>query len=181
MALNSAEGRPYTTTGTVEYTKDSPTEDLYRNVYEDTTGSLTLEEQEKRSTNLERTTTEVRVEDLRPSADHFTLRTNGFALKKLAVPNDIDWEDKKMVGLQRANHMLQPPRPNLYFSSILAGSFSWASLDCRISPAAMMLKFFTNCQVEGQYYPLAAEMLKKETGASRVHIFDHTLRQGHVR
>lgn len=36
-------------------------------------------------------------------------------------------------------------------------------------------------EVQRKYYPLVEELLRKETGASRVHIFDHTLRRGAVR
>jgi len=35
-------------------------------------------------------------------------------------------------------------------------------------------------QVEEKYYPVVEELLKRETGATRVKVFDHTLRQGQV-
>ena len=35
-------------------------------------------------------------------------------------------------------------------------------------------------QVKDQYYPEVKEMLKRVTGATRVEIFDHTLRSGHI-
>lgn len=35
-------------------------------------------------------------------------------------------------------------------------------------------------QVSQRYYPLVEKLLLEATGASRVHIFDHTLRKGHI-
>ena len=35
-------------------------------------------------------------------------------------------------------------------------------------------------QVKDQFYPEVKEMLKRVTGATRVEIFDHTLRNGHI-
>lgn len=49
------------------------------------------------------------------------------------------------------------------------------------SPLQMPTASGVNLQVEAQYYPIAEELLRRETGATRVKIFDHTLRQGHVR
>ena len=36
-------------------------------------------------------------------------------------------------------------------------------------------------QVEELYYPALEALLKQQTGASRVHVFDHTQRRGSVR
>ncbi len=33
-------------------------------------------------------------------------------------------------------------------------------------------------QVKARYYPEVQELLKRTAGASRVHIFDHTIRKG---
>ena len=33
-------------------------------------------------------------------------------------------------------------------------------------------------QVKAKYYPGVQELLKRTAGASRVHIFDHTIRKG---
>lgn len=35
-------------------------------------------------------------------------------------------------------------------------------------------------EVAAKYYPEVEKLLKRATGASRVHIFDHTLRKGHI-
>jgi len=36
-------------------------------------------------------------------------------------------------------------------------------------------------QIKSVYYPEMEKLLKKATGASRVHIFDHTLRKGTIK
>ncbi|KAK9817716.1 hypothetical protein WJX72_001133 [[Myrmecia] bisecta] len=36
-------------------------------------------------------------------------------------------------------------------------------------------------QVKARYYPAVEQLLKQATGATRVHIFDNTIRRGHVR
>lgn len=36
-------------------------------------------------------------------------------------------------------------------------------------------------QVSARYYPLVHDLLKEVTGATRVHIFDNTVRNGHIR
>ncbi len=36
-------------------------------------------------------------------------------------------------------------------------------------------------QIKSVYYPMMEKLLKKATGASRVHIFDHTLRKGTIK
>ncbi len=36
-------------------------------------------------------------------------------------------------------------------------------------------------QIKSVYYPVMEKLLKKATGASRVHIFDHTLRKGTIK
>ena len=35
-------------------------------------------------------------------------------------------------------------------------------------------------QVQSRYYPLVEKLLLEVTGGSRVHVFDHTLRQGKI-
>ena len=36
-------------------------------------------------------------------------------------------------------------------------------------------------QIKSVYYPMLEKLLKKATGASKVHIFDHTLRKGSIK
>ena len=36
-------------------------------------------------------------------------------------------------------------------------------------------------QIKSVYYPMMEKLMKKATGASRVHIFDHTLRKGTIK
>ncbi len=36
-------------------------------------------------------------------------------------------------------------------------------------------------QIKSVYYPMMEKLLKNATGASRVHIFDHTLRKGTIK
>lgn len=92
------------TTGTVYYTKDSPNEELYSYVYKDAAGANSTEKQQAGSpfTNLERIETQVQVRDLRPIADSFSLEKNGFVLRSLRVPNDIDWTNKEDVSPSKA-------------------------------------------------------------------------------
>ena len=83
------------TTGTVYYTKDSPLE-LYSYVYKKEPG-VKPEDQKEEFSNLERLETEVQVNDVRSIADSLSLGRNGFVLRKLNVPHDIDWTNKEEV------------------------------------------------------------------------------------
>ena len=79
------------TTGTLYYLKDSNTE-LYTRVYKSEAG----EETKENFSNLKRLETDVVLENLRPKAEAFTLKRNGFTFTKLDPP-DINWEDKGQV------------------------------------------------------------------------------------
>ena len=83
------------TTGTVFYTKDAP-HDLYSYVYKKEPG-VKPEDQKEEFSNLERLETEVQVADVRPVADNLSLEKNGFVLRKLHVPDSIDWTNKEEV------------------------------------------------------------------------------------
>ena len=37
------------------------------------------------------------------------------------------------------------------------------------------------CQVSAAYYAALERVIKQETGATRVHVFDHTIREGSIR
>ena len=37
------------------------------------------------------------------------------------------------------------------------------------------------CQVSAAYYTALESVIKQETGATRVHVFDHTIREGSIR
>ena len=80
-----------TTTATLYYLKDTNTE-LYTRVYKSEPG----EEAKENFSNLERLETNVELEDLRPKAEEFTLKRNGFTLTNLDPP-EINWEDKAQV------------------------------------------------------------------------------------
>ncbi len=83
------------TTGTVYYTKDSP-HDLFSYVYKKDP-SAKPENQKEEFSNLERIETEVQVTDVRPIAASLSLEKNGFILRKLDVPQKIDWSNKEEV------------------------------------------------------------------------------------
>lgn len=84
------------TTGTVYYTKENTSEPLYSHVYKreplQTPGS-----QQDETSNIERIETHVKITDLRPLAESFSLKQNGFILRKFIVPRNIDWSSKEEV------------------------------------------------------------------------------------
>lgn len=84
------------TTGTVYYTKESP-HDLYTHVYKKEP-DVKPQDQKEEFSNLERIETEVEVRDVRPIANSLSLEKNGFVLRKLEVPTDIDWSSKEQVN-----------------------------------------------------------------------------------
>lgn len=84
------------TTGTVYYTKES-SYDLYTHVYKKEP-DVKPQDQKEEFSNLERIETEVEVRDVRPIANSLSLEKNGFVLRKLEVPNDIDWSNKEQVN-----------------------------------------------------------------------------------
>jgi len=65
-------------------------------------------------------------------------------------------------------------------------AFSHASLLLFYPPTSRVfhmchINFWTFMQVQSRYYPLAERFLKELTGASRVHVFDNTVRHGHIK
>lgn len=100
MTVINGQNPLQATTGTVDYTRKPAHGPLYRYVYEGSVAATagTAAEQAQKSTNLDKATTQVRVEDVRPIADQFSLEKNGFILRRLAVPDTIDWENKAEVS-----------------------------------------------------------------------------------
>ena len=50
-----------------------------------------------------------------------------------------------------------------------------------IGPLLDAIKARDALQIKSVYYPMMEKLLTKATGASRVHIFDHTLRKGTIK
>ena len=144
-------------------------------------------------TNLEHIETEVPFIDLRTVEDQegqFTLERNGFQLEQLHVPSDIDWTDDDKVGFTPTRTRCCEV-PVVKLAAAAAALFSLrthrtmcvcnqVSLSHRL--AACILSVLRNdlClqQVAARYYPEVEALLKQVAGASRVHIFDHTIRMG---
>jgi len=56
-----------------------------------------------------------------------------------------------------------------------------ASLHLVIACALLAEMAHNALQIKSIYYPMMEKLLKKATGASRVHIFDHMLRKGTIK
>lgn len=111
-----------------------------------------LPEDVDRASNLEIDEVEVDFTDLRTGESPFDIVQSGFQLERLQVPKDIDWDDDRDVGLNMLLHQ--------------ATAVVQLSLE---NPSWL--------QVEKRYYPLVEKLLMTVAGASRIHIFDHTIRK----
>ena len=110
-----------------------------------------------RPSNLEVDEVGVDFTDLRTVKEPFDIVRNGFQLEWLEVPDDIDWDVDSEVGF----------RPLLIAECLCSFAFS--------------LHIVCHLQIEERYYPLVERLLKHVAGASRVHIFDHTIRKAPVK
>ena len=108
--------------------------------------------------NLEIDEVDVDFTDLRTVEEPFDILRNGFQLERLEVPNDIDWDDDKDVRLS----LFDPQRPAAVVVTGRSNSACWL-------------------QIQERYYPLVEKLLKQVAGASRIHIFDHTIRKAPVK
>ena len=122
------------------------------------------------SNNLEIDEVEVPVTDLRTVDDEsFNIVQNGFQFEPFQVP-DIYWDDDKDVSLP----CLSPKR---------------VSKESRLDSCSRMHPYFLQSvsfqdlllQITSRYYPEVETLLKKTSRASRVHIFDHTIRKSTIK
>ena len=116
---------------------------------------------------------------MRELQDSFTLKDKGIELHRLQVPSDLDWENEQEVSL---HHLASLPdlrmEPCALHPSSETCMFIMQGLNFLCGFPSMKPVFVF--QVAERYYPLVEQLLLKATGATRVHIFDHTLRRGHL-
>jgi hypothetical protein len=85
-------------------------------------------------------------------------------------PNNIK---RRTTGSYEQRPMaIRDGRPIAHMLSIEAQGFVLAEHRTKVKD------FFDPAQLENVYYPEAIDLVKRVTGATRVHLFDHTLRSG---
>ena len=85
-------------------------------------------------------------------------------------------------NIRRHNIGAKEQRPmSIHDGRPLAGTFSLDRNGFAFVPhPTAVADFFDRAELEAVYYPEVERLVKAETGASRVHIFDHTLRNGAI-
>lgn len=116
-----------------------------------------------RCSNVDQEEHDTTITDLRTVPQEFSLERNGFKLARLIVRDTIRWQDEAEVRLDVPKAMRDRTQVGL----------SWSC-----TPSTLLQPFGLSYQVQRLFYPRVEELLLKETGATRVYIFDHFLRNG---
>ena len=107
------------------------------------------------STDAELIDTEVSLEDLHSVAPQPSLERNGIKLVQFELPLNIDWRSDSQASKQGTRF-------------------------CCLPTALANNTHGIHVQIQARVIPLVKDMLKRETGAARVVVCDHTVRRGTV-
>ena len=135
-----------------------------------------------RPDNIKSESRQVFVKNVRQERKPLSLKTNGFQLEKLTNIDGIDWSIEEQVS-----PILQTT--NLVCTNSALFLHSSGPAQHRVACFILCLCFRSCCsshttcvtvQVISKFYPSVEELVQRVSGATRVHIFDHTVRFGSI-
>ena len=118
-------------------------------------------------------------------AKYWTLNTVP-ALMSFAVPQPggvkpVSYNYEPPPGVARRTGVFADSRVNVRDGRSLAGALSLDREGFKLVPhQSRVHDFYDEDELKRVYYPEVERLVKAETGATRVHIFDHTLRNGAI-